>query len=276
MPDMTVNGATLHYTDVGDGRPVVLLHGVWMSSRFFQKQAALGSMPGCRVITIDFRGHGQSAPIDAGHTVANYAADVRAVLETLEVTDAVLVGWSMGAFVAWEYLTAYDDDVVTGLVVVDESASDFAWPGWEYGVIDMPTLAEMADTLQLDQRALAAEFVPEMFADADTTQQDWMVDELCRVQPNTATSILVSQTLVDYRDRVAAITVPTLLCFGRVEKLVKVAAGEDLAARIPDSRLVVFENSCHCPFFEEPDRFNQIVGEFATTNASTASAAVHA
>lgn len=268
MPTATVNGASLEYTDTGSGRPVVLLHGVWMSSRFFVNQVAEGALPGCRVITVDFRGHGASEHVDSGHTVANYAADVRALLELLDARDAVLVGWSMGAFVAWEYLTTYDDDLVTGLVVVDESASDFSWPGWEFGVIDMPTLAGMADTLQLDQRALAAEFVPEMFADSEATQQDWMVDELCLVPPTIATSILVSQTLVDYRERITSITVPTLLCFGGNEKLVKVAAGEHLASKIAGSTLVVFEDSCHCPFFEEPERFNAVVAEFATARAA--------
>lgn len=60
MPTFHSNGALLHYEDSGDGRPVVFLHGCWMSSRFFTHQTAPGALPGCRVIAPDFRGHGRS------------------------------------------------------------------------------------------------------------------------------------------------------------------------------------------------------------------------
>lgn len=103
VPTFHSNGALLHYEDSGDGRPVVFLHGCWMSSRFFTHQTAPGALPGCRVIAPDFRGHGRSEkPLD-GHTMAAYADDVRNLIETLDIHDVTLVGWSMGAFVAWEY-----------------------------------------------------------------------------------------------------------------------------------------------------------------------------
>jgi pimeloyl-ACP methyl ester carboxylesterase len=266
MPTFTADGVRLHYEDTGSGSPVVLLHGVWMSSRFFGAQTATGALPGCRTIALDFRGHGASDKPTDRHTIASYASDVRALIEHLDLREVTLVGWSMGAFVAWEYLATHDDDRVTGLVVVDESASDFAWPGWDYGVIDAPTMLGLSSGLQTDQRAVAAHFAPEMFAtprtDADLA---WMVDVMCSVPPTIASTVLLEQTLVDYREALSAITVPTLVCFGRDETLLPVAAGEDLVARIPDSSLVVFEHSSHCPFIEEPELFNTTLAHFATT-----------
>lgn len=55
----------------------------------------------------------------------------------------------------------------------------------------------------------------------------------------------------------SSFTIPTLLCFGSDEKLIPVAAGEHLCQNLPDAQLVVFEQSGHCPFLEEPERFNQ-------------------
>jgi pimeloyl-ACP methyl ester carboxylesterase len=269
MPSFTSSGAQLHYEDTGEGPAVVLLHGVWMSSRFFSEQLRPGAVPGCRVVALDFRGHGASdKPLD-GHTMSAYAADVRALLEHLDLRDATLVGWSMGAFVAWEYLEAHDDDRVARLVVVDESASDFQWPGWEFGVIDPAAMLALSDGLQVDQRAVTSHFVPEMFVvPPSPSDTEWMVAEMCAVPPAIASTVLLEQTLVDYRDRLAAIEVPALVCFGRDETLLPVAAGEDLVARLPNATLEVFEDSSHCPFLEEPARFNQVLARFAT--ASTA------
>ncbi len=58
------------------------------------------------------------------------------------------------------------------------------------------------------------------------------------------------------------VTVPALVCTGRDEKLVPIAAEEYVAEQMPNARLVVFEESGHCPFIEEPDRFNQVLADW--------------
>ncbi len=270
MPWYTSRGASLHYKDGGDGQAVVLLHGVWMSSAFFRDQQtqALG---GLRVITPDFRGHGESDKPSDGHTIAGYAADLHELLTVLDLREVTLVGWSMGAFVAWEYLHNHGIDRVSALVVVDEAASDFAWSGWQYGLIDSETLRELNAGLQSDQRAVAEHFALEMFAkQPQPADLDWIVAEMCKVPPAVASAILIDQTLVDYREILPNLTVPTLVCYGRDEKLLPVAAGEDLVQRIPTAELVVFENSSHCPFLEEPDLFNLTVADFVAAQAKAA------
>ena len=72
------------------------------------------------VIVPDLRGHGASAKALNGHTVPQYAADLHAILAALSVEQPVLVGWSMGAMVGYEYLRAYGPDSVAGLVIVDQ------------------------------------------------------------------------------------------------------------------------------------------------------------
>jgi pimeloyl-ACP methyl ester carboxylesterase len=262
-------GARLHYRDDGHGPVVVLLHGVWMSSQFFRHQTS-EAFGGVRVIAPDFRGHGRSdKPLD-GHTVAGYAADLKALLDELDTRDVTLVGWSMGAFVAWEYLRQESDRRVTGLVVVDESASDFAWPGWDHGVITVETLRELNAGIQADQRAVMEHFAPAMFAaELPTADQAWIVEEMCQVPPAVASAILLDQTLADYRESLSELTIDTLVCFGRDAKLLSVAAGEDLVTRIAGARLQVFENSSHCPFLEEPAAFNASIAEFVARRRTT-------
>ena len=97
LPD----GASLAYDDAGSGRPLVLIHGVSMSRRFFERNVpALAEHH--RVINVDLRGHGESPASEGGHTVAQYARDIHHMLGALGLDGAVLVGWSMGTMVAWD------------------------------------------------------------------------------------------------------------------------------------------------------------------------------
>src|SRR5512138_599834 len=98
LPD----GARLYYEDKGEGRSILFIHGLWMSSRFFQRQVARLSKR-FRVIAVDLRGHGRSSHVMRGHTVANYARDIRSLIDGLGLNDVILAGWSMGAFVLWDY-----------------------------------------------------------------------------------------------------------------------------------------------------------------------------
>ncbi len=107
MPAVTLGNVTLHYEDQGSGTPVLFIHGVWMSSRFFTPQLD-GLSDRCRVLSLDMRAHGQSAHVHSGHTVAQYARDVHAFIEHMGLSEVVLAGWSMGAFVIWEYIKEYE------------------------------------------------------------------------------------------------------------------------------------------------------------------------
>jgi len=267
VPKVTVRGVELSYEERGSGRPTVLLHGVWMSSRFFAKQLdPLGER--CRAIALDFRGHGRSEKTEGGHTVAEYAADLREFLGALDLRDVVLVGWSMGAFVIWEYVKQFGTDGIAGTVVVDESASDFAWDGWPHGIITSELLRDLNEGVQSDRRGLIHHFIPLMFKEEPAPEDvAWMAEEMALPPAGVASSILLDQTLRDYRNDLAKVTAPTLVAFGGDEKLLKVAAGQHLVEHLPSARLVVFEGSSHCPFLEEPDLFNKTVLEFVESLA---------
>jgi pimeloyl-ACP methyl ester carboxylesterase len=90
-----------------------------------------------------------------------------------------------------------------------------------------------------------------------------MFEEITRLPASIASAIFFDQTVQDYRPILSLVTVPSLLCFGGDEKkLIPVAAGKHLKENLPQARLVIFEHSSHCPFLEEPKRFNQEVDQF--------------
>ncbi len=253
------DGLTIHYEETGSGPGLVFVHGWTMSSRFFQRQ--LEAFPGHRVLAPDLRGHGASSKILHGHTVATYASDLKDLLARRGVERPVLVGWSMGAMVAYEYLQQ-SDQAVRGLIIVDQPPSDFAWEGYEFGVFTMESLAETNQEIQSDHGSLARQFADLMLHEPDDETVAWMVDEITKVPPAIASTILLDQTLRDYRSFLPRIRVPTLVMFGEDPKLTSPAAGRYIAEQVPGARFRGFGSSSHCPFWEEADAFNEMVAEF--------------
>ena len=86
----------LYYEDQGVGQPVVLIHGYPLNGHSWEKQTRALLSAGYRVITYDRRGFGQSSKVSTGYDYDTFAADLNIVLDTLDLRDVVLVGFSMG------------------------------------------------------------------------------------------------------------------------------------------------------------------------------------
>jgi non-heme chloroperoxidase len=261
-------GVTLAVRDEGPrdggGPALVFVHGVMLSGRVFEGQLErFGATH--RVVAPDLRGHGGSEKTPAGHTVASYAADLRALFELLAVEKPVLVGWSMGAMVAWEYLQAHGQDQVRGLVIVDQPPSDFAWDGYAWGMFSPHVLDEAVQEIQTDLAGVAGIWAGLMLHDEASPHAALLTEEILKVPPSIGTSILVNQTLRDYRAFMPQIRVPTLVAFGGDDKATPPDAGRWIASQIPGSRLEIFEASSHCPFLEEAKAFDAALTDFLAT-----------
>lgn len=252
------SGISLNVTDEGRGRPVIFVHGVCMSQAFFARNIERFTDSN-RVVALDFRSHGDSPIVEGGHTVVQYAHDLRALIELLKLDDAVLVGWSMGALVNWEYQAQFADDTrLAGVVTISQGPSDLIQPGWPFGIGDTDELYSFISAMQTDLRGFLAGFVPLMFKDSlDPGEEAAFVKEATKVGPNSGSLILLDQTLQDYRELILGFDLPHLLLWGRDEKVVQVGSGEWLLEQLPHAEMHVFEESGHCPMWEEPEEFNQ-------------------
>src|SRR5579862_8553751 len=117
----------LYYEECGNGPVLLLVHGLWGSSRFFHKQMTPLAAK-YRVIALDLRGHGRSSMTLADQTVPTYARDLRAFIEKLRLDEFIGVGWSMGAFVWWDYYKQFGISGLRGLVDIDQPPSDWRSP----------------------------------------------------------------------------------------------------------------------------------------------------
>ncbi|MDR6686638.1 peroxiredoxin [Arthrobacter sp. 1088] len=100
-------GIELYYEDHGTGQPVVLIHGYPLDGSSWEKQTAALLDAGYRVITYDRRGFGKSSKPTVGYDYDTFAADLKTLLETLDLNDAVLVGFSMGTGEVARYISTY-------------------------------------------------------------------------------------------------------------------------------------------------------------------------
>jgi non-heme chloroperoxidase len=250
------NETKLYYEEKGEGQTVIFVHGVMMSSKFFHKQIPYFSK-NYRTIAFDLRGHGQSSKVEHGHTVAQYARDLKKLIEKLELKNVILVGWSMGAFVLWDYVNQFGTGNIKAITIVDQSPSDFIWPGWDFGAFDFAALKNVMQAIQEDQETFNREFIYGMFKEKpDREEYKWILKEMNKLPAAIASTIVFNQTAVDYRETISNVDVPTLICFGRVG-FFPITAGEYIQKRTKGSILIPFENSSHLLFLEETDKFNQ-------------------
>ncbi|MFP8955568.1 alpha/beta fold hydrolase [Natrialbaceae archaeon A-CW3] len=261
MATIQCNGADLYYEEHGSGHPIVFLHGAWAGCRYFESQLTSLSTE-YRTVAFDFRGHGRSDPIGTGHTIAQYARDLRAVLEHRSLDDVVLVGWSLGAIVSWEYVDQFGTDRVSGLVDVDMEPCPAERDDYEYGSYSVDGLKTLNRRIQSDQEQVIEETIDLLLKDDPPRERRTMMyDEMSRTPPSIKSAMLL-ELLCDYREVLPDIDVPTLVCAGADETWRSVPAVEYAAELIPDARAEVFAESGHCLTIEEPERFNRVVSDF--------------
>src|SRR3712207_6063688 len=104
---ITRDGTEIFYKDWGSGQPIVFHHGWPLSADDWDAQMLHFVERGYRVIAHDRRGHGRSSQVGAGHDMDHYAADVAAVVEHLDLRDAVHVGHSTGGGEATRYVARH-------------------------------------------------------------------------------------------------------------------------------------------------------------------------
>src|SRR3712207_3408229 len=108
----------LYYEDLGEGRPVVLIHGWPLSSRSWESQVPALVAAGHRVVSYDRRGFGQSSQPWAGYDYDTLAADLDALITHLDLTDVSLVGFSMGGGEVLRYLSTYGSARVSSIALL--------------------------------------------------------------------------------------------------------------------------------------------------------------
>lgn len=252
----------VYYEEQGTGQPVIFLHGVWCSSRFFRPQ--LEKLDGqCRAIALDFRGHGRSSMTPAMHTVNQYAADLNDFINRLELKKPILVGWSMGALVMWSYMQQFGTQNTKGAVLIEQGPCDFKYDDHPDAPIGLEMLRDWMQLIQTDRSSVVKTLLGLMLHKKPARDDfDWMYEEMTLAPESIASTIFFNQALADFRKTVTEFSIPTIVCWGADETLLPLEIGKKLAQQIKNAELVIFEKSGHIPQIEEPEKFNQVLTRF--------------
>lgn len=275
------DGTQLAYDDAGSGPCAVFLHG-WSQDRFSfepQKRALAGHV---RFIALDQRGHGDSfTPATASRaTLAHLRDDLMMLFEELSLENCTLVGWSMGAMVAWMAADAGLSSRLQGIVSVDMSPFVGHAEDWAGGLAlgDPEHLAFDHDkTGNAGWHDYIAAFTSRVLAKGSTNTEliDTLQDAARRADPAGAASLWQSLISMDLRDAVAQLDVPLLAAYGCRSQFFSEAASAFLEVTAPHARRIAFEASGHAPHLEEPDRFNALLSEFIADPKATINATVN-
>ena len=240
-------GVSVPYVSVGpaDATPVVLLHAWGESRRSFDRLLPL--LPSTiHAVAMDLRGHGDADKPAAGYSLAEVAADVAAFMDAASVPAAVLLGSSSGGYVA-QQVAITSPHRVTGLVLVGSPRSLQGRP-------------PVADEIEQLTDPVAADWVRTFLTWFPRFQQvpPWYIDG--RVQDGTRIPSHVWREtlagLVSARPPtdLATITAPALILWGARDELLTREDQQALAAAIPASRLIAYQDTGHLVLWEQPER----------------------
>ncbi|MDA7427304.1 alpha/beta hydrolase [Primorskyibacter aestuariivivens] len=211
------------------------------------------------------------APDLPGHGVPGAGLDdcVALIEEQSRGRDIVLLGWSMGAAVAWRYIREFGAGRLAGLITVDMAPKLCVTPDWPHGLIgqDAARLAATTAEIHTDWPAAAQKIATTMFASRDGSPQMMRAAALRQVLDNDP-SIMArywdEMVAMDLRDVMPAISCPTLVAHGGQSRVYPGSGADWLAGAIPGAERVCFKASGHSPHLEEPERFAEVVRAFWT------------
>ncbi len=260
---------------MGEGPPILLVHGITSSSRTW-KRIMPRLAESHTVIAPDLLGHGQSAKPQGDYSLGAYASGIRDLLVALEVPRATVVGHSLGGGIAMQF--AYQFPERLGRMVLIDSGGigrevnpvlrAAALPGAEFvlPVMFSPTLHDGA----LKVRGLLAKIGLQPNADVEGVSEGFASltqADARRAFLNTVRSVIdINGQRVSAEDRLyLAGDVPTMIIWGKNDRIIPLEHAYRAKEMLPDSRLEIFDDAGHFPFNDHPDRFVDVMRDFINT-----------
>jgi pimeloyl-ACP methyl ester carboxylesterase len=251
------NGLDIAYERVGEGPPLVLVHGAAEDGRAWQPQ--LAALAGeLTVVAWDQPGAGRSSDVPTDFGLADYASCLAAVVEALGLGPAHVAGLSWGGTVALELYRRHPGLVAT-LILADTYA------GWKGSLPPHEVQARVAGA-----RAMLAappeQFdptLPGLFAGDPPPAFVALLEQLAAdVRPAALWSQLLVMAEADQRDLLPRVAVPTLLIWGELDVRSPLAVARQFEDAIPGAELVVIPGCGHVSNLERPEEFNDAVRAF--------------
>ncbi len=239
-----VNQIKIYYEERGKGLPVVLLHGYPLDHTIWNR-VVLRLASKARVITPDLRGHGLSEAPKGVYTMRQMASDVAAMLDNLQIQQAVLVGHSMGGYISLAFAQAFPDRLLGLGMVSSQAAAD--------SPESKAARYETARKVEAEGVGVVAESMP-----ARLTSQPELIESLrcliLKMKPEGAIGDL--QGIAERAEMSAWISrlcVPVAVIAGGADALIPLARAQEMAERFPNCQFTMIPQAGHMPMLEAPE-----------------------
>ena len=250
-----VNGVMLHYELVGDGEPILFVHGFPLSGALWKPIAE--RLQGWRCLVPDLRGHGRSAATPTA-TIEQFSDDLVALLDTIgERRPVVLCGLSMGGVIAFDFFRRHRARL-RALVLVDCRANADTPEGRQQR-------EELAQAVLRDGSRVAADsMIDKLLAPqaSPALRTEWHAIMAATPPVGVAAAARALAQRPDSTATLGRIDVPTLLVFGEEDRITPPDLARQMLAAIPGARLELISAAGHLPPVEQPDRFLQAIRTF--------------
>ena len=262
----------LYYEDHGTGQPVVLIHGYPLNGRSWEKQQVALLNAGYRVIAYDRRGFGQSSQPTVGYDYDTFAADLRVLMDTLDLHDAVLVGFSMGTGEVARYLSRYGSNRVAKAAFLGSLEPYLLKTNDNPGGVPQAVFDDILDSARSDRYAWFDGFFAN-FYNTDETLGSRISEAALRGSWNVAagaswfaSSAVVPTWLTDFRRDIPKIDVPALIVHGTADRILPIdSTGRLFAKLLPSADYVEIEGAPHGMLWTHAEEVNAVLLRFLAT-----------
>ena len=270
MPTITTTAQPsthLHYVDLGEGQPVVLIHGWPLSHRMWESQINALVAAGYRAIAYDRRGFGQSGQPDGGYDYDTFASDLNDLMTELDLRDAVLAGFSMGGGEVARYIGRYGQDRVAKAMLLGAVTPFLLQTADNPDGAPQSLFDGMLAGVTKDRVAFLAEFF-ENFYNTDTVPAHADLIPFSKwvawgASPLATQRCIVAFGTTDFRADLQKFTVPTLVAHGDQDRIVPFPiSGQKSHAMIAGSRLEVLAGAPHGYAATHAEQLNQLMLDF--------------
>jgi len=261
----------LYYEDHGKGTPVLLIHGWPLNGASWEKQVAALLAAGCRVITYDRRGFGQSSKPSTGYDYDTFAEDLHHVINKLDLRDVTLAGFSMGGGEVARYIGTRGTERVSKAAFLSAIPPYLVKAADNADGVDGAVFAGIQKALAADRPAFLTAFLKD-FYNVDVLGGKRISDQAVQMSWNVAIGASAKATLdcvaawgTDFRKDLQRIDVPTLVIHGEQDRIVPIgASGIRTSKAIKGSRLVTLAGAPHGLLWTHAEEVNRELVAFVT------------
>lgn len=264
MPSIQArDGVRLHVKDMGSGKPVVLIHGWPLTGDMWEYQTLALIEAGYRVITYDRRGFGQSGHPAGGYDYDTFADDLASILDSLDLRNAALVGFSMGGGEIARYLGRHGSGRVGRVALIASVVPYLLKTDSHPHGADASVFEDIKAQIRADRFAFLQSFAKPFYGIGWVSRPvsqallDWTFILAIMASPKATIDCVDAFGRTDFRPDLPAFDVPTLIIHGTADQTVPIdPTARAAAAAIPHAELIEYEGEAHGLFATAPDRLN--------------------